>query len=86
MMGFLKRHRNAFKAYKNTDSYKADEYQNKTKLKFIIVLFPLGALLLWAVRKYLEWNSPYIMYALLAFCVIGANYGAYILRRKKFND
>lgn len=85
-MSLFKYDKEKFEAYKKTDAYKADQYQQKTKLKLMLALFIIGALPLWTIYKALEWNDTRIFYILIPFCIIGANYGAYYLRRKKFKE
>lgn len=74
------------KAYKLTKEHQKDAFYNKTRLKLILIIFPLVIGLCAIIKKYLDFDnhSIYLIGALLA--IVSINLGSQWLTKKKFEE
>lgn len=82
LMSFFDR----YKAYKLTKEYQKESFYNKSRLKLILIVFPLLIIFCAIIRKLmgLENYSIYLGAAFLAIIIV--NLGADYLTKKKFKD
>lgn len=75
-----------YKAYKLTKEYQKESFYNKSRLKLILIVFPLLIIFCAIIRKLmgLENYSIYLGAAFLAIIIV--NLGADYLTKKKFKD
>ena len=81
-MNFFDRYR----AYKQTEEYQKENFYNKSRLKLILVVFPLLIAFCAITRKFIDFDG-YTIYLGVAFLgIIVVNLGADYLTKKKFKD
>ncbi len=81
-MGFWER----YQAYRLTEDYKKDHFYNKSKLKLIVIVFPILIIFCLLIKTVTNFDGYAPYFGILVAAVFLVNFIANYLTRKKFED
>ena len=83
---FFRKFEENYNALKATPEFKRHQFYNKSKLKLVLVVFPILIALCLFIRKFIPIEGYTFYVAIIFIAIIVVNFGADYLTRKKFKD